>query len=81
MHKHLRYGVLENLSQVRRIRVGQLWGVALLATPIAWLSPVVFFALHFLLNLLNTWAFIMAVKGIIRLRKEKKENQNESEAL
>ena len=54
MHKHLRYGVLENLSQVRRIRVGQLWGVALLATPIAWLSPVVFFALHFLLNLLNT---------------------------
>ena len=39
MHKHLRYGVLENLSQVRRIRLGQLWGVALLATPIAWLSP------------------------------------------
>lgn len=34
-----------------------------------------------LFNLLNIWAFIMAVKGIIRLRKEKKENQNESEAL
>lgn len=54
MHKHLRYGVLENLSQVRRIRLGQLWGVALLATPSAWLSPAVFFTLHFLLNLLNT---------------------------
>lgn len=54
MHKYLRHGVLENLSQVRRIRLGQLWGVDLLATPIAWLSPAVFFGLHFLLNLLNT---------------------------
>jgi hypothetical protein len=54
MHKYLRHGVLENIGSVRRISLGQFWGVALLATPIAWLSPAVFFGLHFLLNLFNT---------------------------
>jgi len=53
MHKHLKFFLLENLDTVRRIRVGSFWGVTLLITPWTWLSPFVFFGLHFLLNLLN----------------------------
>lgn len=54
MHKSLLHGVLENLRTTPRIQIGRLWGVALQATPIAWLSPAIFFTLHFLLNLFNT---------------------------
>lgn len=54
MHKSLRHGVLENLRTTPRIPLGQLGGVLLQATPIAWLNPAVFFTLHFLLNLFNT---------------------------
>ncbi|HNF93873.1 MAG TPA: hypothetical protein PLQ75_04395, partial [Anaerolineales bacterium] len=53
MHKYLKFFLLENLDTVRRIRVGSFWGVTLLITPWTWLSPFVFFGLHFLLNLLN----------------------------
>jgi Zn-dependent protease len=53
MSKYLRYGIIENLDTVRRIPIGRFWGVALLATPLTWLSPFVFFGLHMLLNVLN----------------------------
>ncbi len=53
MHAYLQYGILENLDAVRRIQIGRLWGVQLLATPVAWLSPIVFFGLHLVLGLLN----------------------------
>lgn len=54
MHKYLKYFILENLDTVPRIRIGSFWNVTLLITPWTWLSPFVFFGLHFLLNLLNT---------------------------
>ncbi len=53
MHAYLRYGVLENLDAVRRIPIGRFWGVQLLATPVAWLSPFVFFGFHLVLGALN----------------------------
>ena len=53
MSKYLKYGIIEDIDTVRRIPVGQFWGVNLLITPITWLGPFVFFGLHFLLNLLN----------------------------
>ena len=53
MSSYLRYGFIENLDTVRRIPIGRFWGVGLLVTPLTWLSPFVFFGLHFLLNLLN----------------------------
>ena len=54
MSKYLKYGILEDIDTVRRIPIGQFWGVRLLVTPITWLGPFVFFGLHILLNLLNT---------------------------
>ncbi len=53
MSKYLKYGFIEDLDSVRRIPIGQFWGVDIRVTPITWLSPFVFFGLHFLLNLLN----------------------------
>jgi hypothetical protein len=53
MSKYLKYGIIEDVDTVRRIPIGRFWGVNLLVTPITWLSPFVFFGLHFLLNLLN----------------------------
>jgi hypothetical protein len=53
MHTYLRYGILENLDTVRRILIGRFWGIQILVTPITWASPLVFFSLHLLLNLLN----------------------------
>lgn len=53
MSKYLKYGIIEDIDTVRRIPVGRFWGVDLLITPITWLGPLVFFGLHFLLNLLN----------------------------
>lgn len=50
----LKYGIIENLDTVRRIRIGQFWNVSLLITPLTWLSPFVFFGLHFFINLLDT---------------------------
>jgi hypothetical protein len=52
MSKYLKYGIIEDVDTVRRIPIGRFWGVNLLVTPITWLGPFVFFALHFLLNLL-----------------------------
>lgn len=54
MSKYLKYGIIENVDTVRRIPIGQFWDVKLLVTPLTWLSPLVFFALHLLLNLLNS---------------------------
>lgn len=54
MSKYLKYGIIENVDTVRRIPIGRFWGVNLLITPVTWLGPFVFFALHFLLNLLNS---------------------------
>jgi Zn-dependent protease len=53
MSNYLKYGIIEDVDTVRRIPIGRFWGVKLLVTPLAWLSPFVFFALHVLLNLLN----------------------------
>ena len=52
VHRYLRYGIIEDLDSVRHIPLGRLWGVRLSATPIAWLSPLVFFALRLLIGLL-----------------------------
>lgn len=54
MSKYLKYGILEDIDTVRRIPIGRFWSVRLLVTPITWLSPFVFFGLHFLINLLNS---------------------------
>jgi Zn-dependent protease len=54
MSKYLKYGIIEDIDTVRRIPIGRFWGVNLLVTPFTWLSPFVFFALHILLNLLNS---------------------------
>ena len=54
MSKYLKYFILEDLDTVRKIRIGSFWNVSLLITPLTWLSPFVFFGLHFLLNLLGT---------------------------
>jgi Zn-dependent protease len=54
MSKYLKYGIIEDIDMVRRIPIGRFWGVRLLVTPITWLSPFVFFGLHFLVNLLNS---------------------------
>lgn len=54
MSSYLRYGIIEDVDTVRRIPIGRLWGVGLLATPLTWLGPFVFFGLHFALNLLNS---------------------------
>ena len=54
MSKYLKYGIIEDVETVRRLPIGRFWGVKLLVTPLTWLSPFVFFALHLLLNLLNS---------------------------
>ena len=54
MSKYLKYGILEDIDTVRRIPIGQFWGINLLITPLTWLGPFVFFGLHILLNLLNS---------------------------
>jgi Zn-dependent protease len=50
---YLKYGILEDIDSVKRIPIGRFWNITLLITPITWLSPFVFFALHFILNLVN----------------------------
>ena len=52
MHRYLRYGIIEDLGSVRHVPLGRLWGVRISATPIAWLSPLVFFGLRLLIGLL-----------------------------
>jgi hypothetical protein len=49
--RYLRYAIVEDLDTVRRIPLGRVLGVRVTATPIAWLSPVLFFALRVLMNL------------------------------
>src|SRR5215203_3182457 len=53
MSKYLRYGIIEDISAVRRIPIGRFWGVRVLVTPFTWMEPFVFFGLHILLNVLN----------------------------
>ena len=53
MSRILKYGIIEDVDTVRRIPVGRFWGVTLLITPFTWLGPLIFFSLHFLLNLAN----------------------------
>ena len=50
----LKYGIIEDIKTVRRIRIGRFWGVTIWITALKWLGPLVFFSLHFLINLLNT---------------------------
>jgi hypothetical protein len=54
MHKYNKYFILENLATVRQISLGKFWGINILVTSWTWIGPFVFFALHFVLNLLNT---------------------------
>jgi len=49
----LKYGIFEDIKTIRRIRIGRLWGVTILVSPLKWLGPLVFFSLNFLLNLLD----------------------------
>lgn len=53
MKTSIKFGIIEDIKSVRRIRLGRFWGVTILITPYLWLGPIVFFALHFILNLLN----------------------------
>ena len=53
MHKYNKYFIFENLATVRRISLGKFWGVEVLITSLTWLGPFLFFALHFVFNLLN----------------------------
>jgi Zn-dependent protease len=48
-----KYGIIEDIDTVRRIRIGQFWGVDILITSLKWFGPIFFFSLHFLLNLFN----------------------------
>ncbi len=50
----LKNGIIEDVDTVKRIPLGQFWGVRLSITPLTWLSPFIYFSLHFLLNLINT---------------------------
>ena len=54
MSKYLKYGIIEDVDTVRRSPIVRFWGINLLVTPLTWLSPLVFFILHLLLNLLNS---------------------------
>lgn len=53
MKSYLKYGIIEDIDTVKRIPVGRFWKITLLITPFTWLSPFVFFGLHFFLNLIN----------------------------
>lgn len=46
-------GIIEDIDTVRHIPIGRFWGVQISITPLAWLSPFIFFGLHLLLNLVN----------------------------
>lgn len=49
-----KYGILEDIKTIRRIRIGRFWGVTVWVTSLKWLGPIFFFTLHFLFNLPNT---------------------------
>ncbi|MEW6086377.1 MAG: hypothetical protein AB1607_17470 [Chloroflexota bacterium] len=49
-----KYGIIEDIKTVRRIRAGRFWGVDVFVTSMKWLGPFVFLGFHLLLNLLNT---------------------------
>ncbi|MBL8100312.1 MAG: hypothetical protein JNK81_14105 [Anaerolineales bacterium] len=53
MHKYNKFFIFENLDTVRKISLGKFWGVEIVITSLVWLGPFLFFALHFVLNLLN----------------------------
>jgi hypothetical protein len=48
-----KYGIIENIHTVRRMRIGRFWGVTIWVTSLKWLGPIVFFSLHLLVNLFN----------------------------
>jgi hypothetical protein len=53
MHKYNKFFIFENLDKVRKISLGKFWGVEITITSLVWLGPFLFFALHFVLNLIN----------------------------
>jgi len=53
MHKYNKFFIFENLDTVRKISLGKFWGVEIVITSLVWLGPFLFFALHFVVNLLN----------------------------
>jgi len=52
MHKYNKFFIFENLDTVRKISLGKFWGVEVIITSLTWLGPFLFFALHFVVNLL-----------------------------
>lgn len=53
MHKYNKFFIFENLDTVRKISLGKFWGVDIIITSLTWLGPFLYFALHFVVNLLN----------------------------
>ena len=53
MHKYNKFFIFENLDIVRKIPLGKFWGVEIIITSLTWLGPFLYFALHFVFNLLN----------------------------
>jgi len=53
MHKYNKFFIFENLDTVRKISLGKFWGVEIVITSLVWLGPFLFFALHFVVNLIN----------------------------
>jgi Zn-dependent protease len=53
MHKYNKFFIFENLDTVQKISLGKFWGVDIVITSLVWLGPFLFFALHFVVNLLN----------------------------
>jgi len=51
--RYWKYGFIEDLDTVRHIPLGKFWGITISITPIAWLSPLVFFGLHAALRVLG----------------------------
>jgi hypothetical protein len=54
MKIYFKNGILEDLDTVQHIRIGRFWNVILSITPLTWLGPFIFFALHLVLNLWRT---------------------------
>jgi hypothetical protein len=50
LNGYWRYGFIEDLDTIRHIRLGKFWGIGVTVTPLAWLSPAVFFLFGLLLN-------------------------------
>lgn len=55
----LKYGMIEDIKTVRRIRIGRLWGVTIWITSLKWLGPIFFFSLYFIFTLPNITLTLM----------------------